>query len=313
MKAGRASFFVRTGDTEYRILRGNGETETAGVAGDGLAAFSGDGRFHARYRKVGNEVEFFNAAGERFWKLPSLEYPYLSRRGRLLFLMNGDHSGIRIADYNGRILGEAISGRTCTALAFADRNDRGAAGFLDGTYCFVDSSGKVLAKGRAPEGSLVKGIAVSGTGRYGAVHYGNNRKDVLRIVAAESGEYDECGLSQVHHSKTSLHVDDRGFCAVIDGNRLVRVSPSGRIKLDLGIPAVRPGHSSLRLDGGVYAATFVTAKGMPMALLFREDGSVIFSREYPSESFLDASLENGLLLLRGSERLFCYGLLRAEP
>ena len=70
----------------------------SGSVAEGLVAFSGDGRFHARYRKVGSEVEFFNAAGERFWRLPSLEYPYLSRRGRLIFLMNGDQSGIRIAE-----------------------------------------------------------------------------------------------------------------------------------------------------------------------------------------------------------------------
>ncbi len=310
VKPSRASFFVRTGDTGYNILKGNGEIELAGDAGEGLAAFSGDGRFHMRYRKVGTEVEFYNAAGERFWKVPSLEYPYLSRNGKLIFLMNGDQSAIRVADYNGRVLGEPLTGKTCTALGFSDRNDRGAAGFLDGTFYFVDSSGKILAKGRAPEGSIVKGVAVSGNGRFGAVHYGNNRKDCLRIVTTESGDYDDCCLSRVHHSKTSLHLDDEGFCTILDGNRLIRVSPSGRVKLNLAVPATRPGHSSVRCGGGVCAASFVTESGTPMALLFREDGTVLFSKRFPSESFLDASLQGGLLLLRGSDHLFCYGIRR---
>lgn len=313
VKSSRASFFVRTGDRGYHILRGNGGTELSGSVAEGLAAFSGDGRFHARYRKVGSEVEFFNAAGERFWRLPSLEYPYLSRRGRLIFLMNGDQSGIRIADYNGRILGEAMTGKTCTAIAFSDRNDRGAAGFLDGSYYFVDASGKFLAKGRAPEGSLVKGVAVSGNGRFGAVHYGNNRKDCLRIVTTESGDYDDCCLSQIHHSKTSLHLDDEGFCTVLDGNRVIRASPSGRIKLTLAVPAARPGHSSIRCRDGVCAVSFVMEKGTPMALLFRDDGAVLFTKRFPSESFLDASLEGELLLLRGSDHLFCYGIRRPGP
>ncbi|TFH41438.1 MAG: hypothetical protein E4G96_05485 [Chrysiogenales bacterium] len=310
VKPDRAEFFVRIGDTGYHILKGNGETAVAGTVEGGLAAFSGNGRFHVKYQKVGDYVEFFNAAGERFWKIDSMEYPYLSHNGKLIFLMNGDHSGIRIADYNGQVLGGGISGRTCTALAFSDRNDFGGAGFLDGTYHIADASGKILHGGRAPDGNMVKGIAISGNGRYAAVHYGGNRKDRIRVINTESGSYDDAGLSHVHHSKTSLHVNDEGFCVILDSDRMLRISRSGRVKVSIDVPAKRQGHSSVRFNGGVYAVTYTMSNGVSALILFREDGTVLFSNEYPSESFLDASLGGGLLLLRGSDNLFCYSLGR---
>ena len=304
----RARFFVKVNERDYFLLKSDGQADVSGTVTDGLTAFSGNGQFYAKYQKVGTDVEFYNAKGDRFWKLESLEYPYLSHNGRLILLMNGDHTLIRMVDYNGNILGTAMSGRTCTAISFSDRNDFGGAGFLDGSYYFVDARARVMASGMAPQGSFVKGVAVSGNGLHAAVHYGNNQKDFLRIINCESGDYDLAELAHAHQVKTSLHVNDEGYCAVIDVDRIMHISESGKVKLTIGIPPKRSGHSSISYRNGVYAASYTMQTGSSKLILFRDDGVILFSREFPAESFLDASLQDGLLFLRGSDNVFCYSV-----
>lgn len=304
----KTRFFVRANDRDYFLLKGNGEASVSGSVADGLAAFSGNGEYYAKYQKIGTEVEFFNASGDRFWKIESMEYPYLSHGGKMMFLMNGDHTGIRVVDYNGNISPTRIAGRTCTALAFSDSGDFGGVGFLDGSYYFINPGGKIIHSGRAPERAMVKGIATGGNGRYAAVHYGTNSKDYLRVIDIESGDYDEAELAHVHRVKTSLHVDGEGYCTIIDFDRVLRVAKSGRVKLTLGIPPKRDGHSSIACHGGIYAVSYTMQTGASRLMLFRDDGTVLVSKEFPSESFLDAMLTDNLLFLRGSDTIYCYSI-----
>ncbi len=308
VKGSKPLFFVKANEQDYFLLKGNGEVSVSGSVTDGLSAFSGDGRFYVKYRKVGHAIEFFNARGDRFWKIDSMEYPYLSQGGKMIILMNGDQSGIRMVDDNGNLSGIRISGRTCTAVAFSDRGDYGAVGFLDGSYYFVDQKGKVMHYGMTPKMTVVKGLAVGAGGSYGAVHYGDGGKDRLRVVEIESGHGGETELAHAHTVRTSLHVRDDGSCAVIDVDRILRVSPSGSVRMSIAVPPKRPGHSSISFDNGLYAVSYTMRSGPSKIFLFREDGTVLFSREYPAEAFLDASLRENLLFLRGSDNVFCYRL-----
>jgi hypothetical protein len=304
----KASFFVKAGEQDYYLIRGNGDISLTGSATDGMTAFSGNGLFYVKYQKVGNDIEFYNARGDRFWKIESMEYPYLSHGGKIVLLMNGDQSGIRIVDYNGNLSNIRISGRTCTSIAFSDRADFSGVGFLDGSYYFIDARGKIMRYGMTPKGTMVKGLAVSGNGSYGAVHYGDSRKDTVRIIEIGSGDSDEVDLAHAHPVKTSLYVNGDGYCTIIDTDRVLNVSSSGSVKLNIAIPPKREGHSSISYFNGVYAASYTMQTGASKLLLFREDGVMLFSREFPAESFLDSSMKDGLLFLRGSDNVFCYSL-----
>ena len=304
-------FFVKNKDTEFYLLGGNGAVVQSGSIEDGLIAFSGDGQFYVRFQKVGSEIEFFNVKGDRFWKIESMEYPYLSHNGKLIMLLNGDQSGIRFVDNNGNGIGAGpVSGRTCTAIAFPDHGDFGAAGFLDGTYFAVNARGKIIARGAAPRGNIVKGVAVSGNGAYTLVHYGNTQKDSIRIIENASGGQEELELKYVHPVKTSLYITDGGNGVVLDTDRILYVSGSGRVRFSIDIPPKRDGHSSISYQDGIFAAAYTMRNGSSKLLLFRDDGIVLFSREFPAESFLDAVVRNGLVLLRGSDNLFCYRISR---
>jgi hypothetical protein len=310
-RGGKTTFFVRASDQDYYLLKGNGDVAVNGSVTDGLAAFSGNGRFYVKFQKVGSSVEFFNARGDRFWKLESLEYPYLSHGGKLVLLMNGDHTGIRMVDYNGNMLPRRLSGRTCTVIAFSDRGDYAGVGFIDGSYSFVNVKGKVIGSGMTPKGTIVKGVSVSRNGSFAAVHYGNNRKDYLRVIEIGSGDQDAVELSHVHPVKTSLYTGSDGLTTIIDVDRILNVSSSGRVKLSINIPPKRSGHSAISRDNDVYAVTYTMQSGVSRLLLFRDDGVILLSRDFPSESFLDAKIQGDLVFLRGSDNIFCYSLHRS--
>ncbi len=307
-KPAGALFFVKTGDRDYFQIRGNGEVALSGAVTDGLSAFSGDGRFYVKYQKAGTSLELFNAKGDRFWKIESLEYPYLSHSGRLILLMNGDQSGLRAVDENGNPLPAHVSGRVCTAVAFPQTGDCAGVGFFDGTYCFISARGVVTGRGRTPAGTMVKSMAVSGNGAYAAVHYGNNAKDYIRVVDIAENEYEDEELRHIHPVKTAVNIGDEGFCAVIDVDRVLYISPSGRIRYTIAIPPKRIGHSAITYNDGIYAVSYTMQNGTSKLILYNENGVILFSREFPSESFLDATLRSGLLFLRGSDNIYCYSI-----
>jgi hypothetical protein len=307
-KPGGPLFFVKTGDRDYFRIRGNGEVAVSGTVTDGLSAFSGDGRFYVKYQKSGTSLELFNEKGDRFWKIESLEYPYLSRNGKLILLMNGDQSGFRAVDENGNPLPAAISGRIATAVVFSPAGDCAGVGFFDGSYYFVSSKGAVTGRGKTPAGTMVKSMAVSGNGRFAAVHYGNNRKDFIRVIDIGDDDYDDEELRHVHQVKTSVFAGDDGFFTIIDVDRVLYLTSSGRIRYAIAIPPKREGHSAISCRDGLYAVSYTMKNGTSKLILYRDNGVILFSREFPSESFLDSSLGNDLLFLRGSDNIYCYSI-----
>jgi len=112
---------------------------------DYLISLSGNGQNYIQFLSVGKEIEFLNSKGDRFWKLKSREFPYLSYNGKLIFLLNGDNSKIRIIDNSGNEIGaKEIPGRFCTAIRFSDYSDFGGIGFLNGSFYIINQNGAVI-------------------------------------------------------------------------------------------------------------------------------------------------------------------------
>ncbi len=304
----RADFPITTSQS-VSIVNSRGMITGSAVIEDGLFSVSGNGRFFARYEKVGDSVEYFNIRGERFWKIDGREYPYLSSNGKIILLMNGDHTVIRIADYNGNITGaEKIVGRLCTSISFSDENDRSVFGFLDGSYHVLDNRGKVTVNGTVPEGFIVKGCAVSSNGLFAVIHYGNPEKDFLRIINCEKDVFDTAELDQVHPVKSTIHVNGRGDPMVFERDFLKLFSRTGRMKFRLEIYEKRPGYASLTEQDGIYAAGYTGTDGIGRFMLVKSDGSVLSSRPFSPESFIKAVIKKDIVFLRGSDNLYCYRL-----
>jgi len=300
--------FVNDRNTVH-IIKKTGMVKKIELPAENLYSFSGNGKFYVRYDKVGDHIEFFNIGGDRFWRIKSREYPYLSRDGRLIFLLNGDHSRVRFIDFNGNEIGvRQVYGRLCTVISFTDSGNRGALGFADGRYFIIDEKGQPAAEGKVPGKNVVKGIAVSGNGRYGAVHYGGADSDSVLIVDIEKKAESTIRLDGVHSVKTSLHITDEGDTTIFNSDSLLNYSSYGGLNFRIRVPEKRPGDSRISFNGRVYCATYTMADGFSRMIIFRNDGNILLSREFAGDSFLVGELTGTVVLLRGSDNLYCYSL-----
>jgi hypothetical protein len=298
-------FNFKTDKTLFRI-DGSGKAERIDLPGE-YTALSGNGKYYVRFDKVGKEIEFFTTAGDRFWKMHSREYPYLSFEGQLILLLNGDHSRIRIVDHNGNEIGDKVlAGRMCTAIAFAEKGNTGAVGFLDGSYYSVNAKGEIVVSGRVQ--GAVKGIAAAVGGRKVAVHFGNSQKDSLHIIDLDEETEATAVLQSVHSVKTSLVYSAAGEVLMLDGSDFVRFEEDGGEVFRYAVGKRREGHSAICSVADMYALSYTTAAGPSEFMLFSNDGVCIIEKTFNAESFLDVSVRGLTVLLRGSDNLYSYNI-----
>ena len=272
-----------------------------------LTEFSGSGNYYIQYGKVGTKIELFGINGERYWQKESREKPFISFNAKLIFLLNGDHSSIRIFDTNGNTFGSGqITGRLCTSIEFSEKNDFGACGFIDGSYHFINQYGIVINSGRSPLGTVVKGVRISNNGRYGFVHYGNTKKDSVRIVEIEDNDYEDSEIGNVHTVKTAMNISDEGYGAIFDDDKVLVYDDDCDLQLKLSVPKKRAGFSTLEIEDGIYVLGYTKVTGESQVIVFRPGGDIFYAKEYPGESFLSSSIKDRLIFLRGSDNLFAY-------
>lgn len=271
-----------------------------------LVSLSNDGAYYAQYDKVGTYVELLNTDGDKFWRAKSMEYPYLSSGGKIILLMNGDHTRIRIMNINGNPAGvKEIYGTICTVISFSRDSDFSAMGFLDGRYYLLNQKGELVNSGIAPDPSVVKGISISTNGKYYVVHYGNTRGDFLRLINTASGRHYTLKLKHVHLTKTALNVSDNGNFAAIDHDRII-FCEDDEIETSVKIPAMRPGMASIFITENIYIAGYTGIDDRANLFVFLEDGTFLFHKIFPKENFIESRIHGNALLLRGSDSLYCY-------
>ncbi|MFC1671215.1 hypothetical protein ACFL20_12560 [Spirochaetota bacterium] len=303
-------------DNRVYIIRGDGTISVNKDVKTRLTAFSGDGSHFIKYLKTGNEIEYYNISGDRYWKMKSKEYPYLSYNGRLILLLNADHSMVRIIDNNGVEIGEKIvSGRMCSSISFSRGSDFGGFGFLDGSFYFVNVKGNILYKGKVKELNMVKGLSISRSGGYAAVHYGNTETDYIRVINTADRDYEDIKLFDVHRAKTSLKINNDGYAAIIDKNRVIVIDDSGDVEYVIKIFPKRYGTSSIGFNeignnDGIYSVSYTKSKGDARLIVFKKSGLIILSKDFTNETYLKTSVAGNLIFLRGSDSLYCYSFHR---
>jgi hypothetical protein len=271
-----------------------------------LVSLSNTGMYYAQYDKIGTYVELLNTAGDKFWRTKSMEYPYLSSSGKIVLLMNGDHSRIRIMNINGNTAGEKeIYGTLCTVISFSRDSDFSGIGFLDGRYYLLNDKGELISTGIVPDSSVVKGIAISANGKYFVVHYGSSKGDYLRLINTARDKHYTLQLKHTHLTKTAINVNDNGNFAAIDYDRII-LCRDDEIETVIKIPAMSPGMSSINFTDNIYFASYIGADGRANLFVFLDDGTFLFHKIFPKETFIESRIYGNVLLIRGSESLYCY-------
>jgi hypothetical protein len=307
---GNTAYVVKMPGSLY-LMKENGEI-SASVPMEGPAGVSGNGEYYIRYEKTGKEVEFFNSRGERFWKLKSLEYPYLSHTGRLVFMLNGDQSGFRILDHNGNEIGiKKVSGRICTVLNFSKLGDFGCAGFLDGSFSVIAGDGSRIYSGRTGNSAMVKSMAVSDNGRFAALHGGDTTADFIEIYDLQKQDRRFFAMPEVHETRTALSVSDEGDTLVLAKKSLIMLNRRARPVFELPIEEKRNGQASVREGREAAFLCYTMHRGGSRFMAVSKSGNIMYSRDFPAESFLDLTLSGDNIFIRGSDNLYCYSLHRS--
>jgi hypothetical protein len=299
-------FFVKK-DNILSLFDGSGARVASVDIEDSLSAQSGNGMYFAKFEKVGKNIELFGISGGRYWNLKSLEYPYLSNNAKLILMLNGDQSRIRILDLNGQGIGAgSISGRLNTVISFSELNDYAAVGFLSGGHFVLNESGNIISEGKAPKSCIVKSAAVSSNGKFSVFHLGNTESDFLKIINIENKKESVYNLKHVYKTNAVLNITDEGRTCFIDTDRIIILKPNGKIYSELEIKPKREGYGSLSFWNGIYSAGYTDNSGMARFILFNEKGNILINKSFSSDSFLQAKISNGVIFLRGSDNLYCY-------
>lgn len=302
-----SDFYIVPRNDKTYLLSGDGLLAKKIEIKDSLAEFSGNGRYYIQYGKVGTSIELFGYNGERYWKMNSMEKPLLSRNGKLILLVIGDHGRIRIFDTNGNPAGvKEISGRFCTSIEFSEANDFACCGFADGTYYFLDEKGAVINKGALPEGNIVKGMRISSNGKFGVVHYGSEQIDRVRVVNIADDDSEDADLTAINIMKTALHVDDSGVVSILDNDNFLVLDDDADEVFRVKIPAKRPGQAAITGLGGYFFLAYTKSTGESQLYIFSGEGRLFYSREFAGESYLAATVRDDSVIVRGSDSLFSY-------
>jgi hypothetical protein len=306
MESSSEKHFIKK-ENIFTLIDGTGSQLATVDVDENLSAHSGNGMYYAKYEKVGKNIELYGITGGRYWNLKSLEYPYLSNNAKLILLLNGDQSRIRILDLNGQSIGTgSISGRLNTVISFSEQNDFAAVGFLSGGYYILNESGNIIADGMAPKGNIVKTAAVSSNGKFAVIHFGNTDLDSLKIINIEKEKESIYNLKHTYKTNAVLNISDEGRTCFIDTDKIIILKPNGRLYTEIEIKPKREGYGSLSFWQGIYSAGYTDNSGLARFLLFNDKGKILMNKGFSSDSFLQAKISDGVIFLRGSDNLFCY-------
>lgn len=295
-------YFSAKTESEIARINSNGSLSRMTVPEGYFSSVSNDGKYYALYQKIGKTIEFYDNTGARYWQKESDQYPYLSSGGNLVALLVADHSAVYFFDKNGNKIPNSVSGRFCTQIT-SSVNDFTAISFLDGSFYLVDINGNTVFSGVTENNYPAKSIAASPNGNYIALHYGNTKKDFIKIINTGDKSVYSSDLPAVNPTKTALAVGDDGESAVISGNNLLVFTKKCREKQRFALQEIRTGHSSAIINESFTAFSCMNNTGSSIFILSRNSG-LLFTRNYPDKA-LDLKLSGNIIFAKGTTNLYC--------
>lgn len=295
------------GDTAYQTLvSGKGPRFLSRGASENLSADQSYfvpplGEGYLAYSKMGKEISYFARPGELYWKRETASYPVTDLEGRLILLLSGDLTAVRLMDRNGNMESAApLTGLVMTDYAFTndwpaegkgERLPAAAVLFASGPAYLILYGGSVKVV-RLPipdaEKAFAKSIALA-KGMV-AIHMGDAEGDFVRLYSVKdaSGQFSlslktETKLPRVYPHRIAMTIVDGGvllgtseFVGLADGRMEWMMGPSGPIATVEAPPAQAApgpefqGDALLSVAGAIVGngRTFVLtdASGWPLAL-----------------------------------------------
>ena len=307
IKENNGSFSVKTPADVYSI-KTTGIITSAPVPEEYISSTSGNGQYFALYQKIGESVDFFDITSARFWQKKSEQYPFISYNAKIILLLVADHSEVKVLDKNGNQIENKIAGRFCTNISFSKQNDYAAIAFLDGSYYLIDENGKTIHSGKTKESLPIKTICVNKKGTFLAIHYGNERKDYLKIIDINDSKEFISELPNISVTKTAIDINDNGNSAIISGDQILFFSKKCKTLAAYKIPEIRTGHTSAVMTEDFAAFACMNNTGSTVFMFSLENG-LLYNRNFTDKA-IDLKSSGNIILARGTSNLYCLSYSR---
>lgn len=174
----------------------------------------GEGFF--QYKKLGDEVSFFDSNNELFWRKTYSSYPRPGYNPNLIPFVAGDGNIVFIVDKNGNQTGiEQVTGRFATDISYSYYSDNTIILFSGGEYFLLDGKGNILLKHNGKDiehtqSYFAKSVALSPSGKVFAIHAQDGDSDSITVYDLKNERIYSKLLSSIVPNKIYLAVDDDG-------------------------------------------------------------------------------------------------------
>jgi hypothetical protein len=167
---------------------------------------------YIEYQKIGDEVNFFSAGGELFWKKPINSYPRSGYYGSPVLYLSGDNNTVFLLDTSGNPLGASeLNGRFLTDYDF-EKSGKGAIILFSGGEIYrVDDKGTILYRKDLSENrttSFFKSVSLSPNGKYALLHFSLGQEDFLLILNEKGEIEEEWNLAGFYPNKIYFAISD---------------------------------------------------------------------------------------------------------
>ncbi len=290
-------------DKRLTVLKADGSV--AGVVNyfnEDLYSVSHSGLYIASYNKTGMEINYSDYKGNKFWKMETMQYPYVSSNGNYLLFSVSDLSRISIVDKNSTLLSE-ISGRFSTDVFTSQTGDSSAVGFLDSSFHVINSKGVVVYSSNTDKGTIVKSIAVSPSAAFVLVHFGTTTMDYFSVTDINNDKKYIYQLDKSYKHKIGLNVDDSGSAMLVTEKNLVlyefRDKPEVMpIKKNIG------GYSSVKFNQNWWIVSYPAEDGGNVIVL--QDKNIFLSKVFPDCKFVETFIDDQVFVMRAMSDLYCW-------
>lgn len=301
------NFLIKDNKT-IKLLSKNGTTKHSyTVDNDDLLSLSSNGKLFVKYQKLSNEIELCNINGDRFWKIPSTQYPYISHTGQLILLLVADLSKVRIIDYNGNEIGaKAINGRICTSISFSRDNENAAIGFLDGNFYIINKNGNIIYNSTTPKKQAIKSMSLSNNGQNLAIHYGNTKTDNILSFNLKTKKSFTFKLPNTHKTKTAIHVTNNNTVSILNKNIFLILNNSENNIKKIETISQKAGHNAIKYSNGIYGITFSNLAGGSNLIIVDKQGNILLKKQFNNDPYLDCQIKDNTILARALNNLYCY-------
>lgn len=205
------------------------------IGGDRLVEYALFDEGFYEYKKLGDEVSYFNGWRELFWKKPYSSYPRPGFYSSILPLVSGDGNTIFFADRNGNPSSTiSVDGRFATDICYGAEVDHTLVLFSGGEFFLLDGKGEILKQyeyagvENHKDTYFAKSCAVAPNGEAFAIHFQEGESDKIHVYNAKGSRF-EIDLGQVYPHRVHFAINNESEILIFLDQSIKLMSHKGNI------------------------------------------------------------------------------------